>query len=343
MNIIFAGTPPFANIQLQALLKLKANFKDDFNHFNHFNHFNIVAVYTQPDRPVGRGLKMQASPVKETALNAGLPIEQPMNFKSIEAQEKFKSYHADLLIVSAYGLLLPKVILDIPTIGCWNVHASLLPRWRGAAPIQQAILSGDTHTGITLMQMDEGLDTGAMLSSATLPINPKDTSAILHEKLAHLGAKLLTSFLKESVFNHLDCANNLNNLKNKILSTPQDNTQATLAPKISKTQAKLNWNQEAITLLRAILAFNPWPVAYTQLGDIIIKIWDAEYIPNPNASFSSNTPGTIVAQSSLGIDVLTGEGLLRLTEIQLPGKRKMPVSEVLKSKSGLFAVGNRFD
>lgn len=319
MNIIFAGTPEFAKIQLQALINA---------------NFNIVAVYTQPDRPVGRGLKLQSSAVKQAALQANLPVEQPLNFKSIQAQETLRSYHPDLIIVSAYGLLLPKIILEIPTLGCWNVHASLLPHWRGAAPIQHAILAGDTQTGITLMQMNEGLDTGDILASAPLAITPTDTSASVHEKLAHLGADLLLSFLKKHSF------------KNQI-STPQDNTQATLAPKINKLQAKLDWTQDATSLVRAIHAFNPWPVAHTNIESITLKIWDAEVvlpsIAQPLDPKLQPIPGTIIHQSPLGIDVLTGAGILRLTQIQLPDKRKMPVCEVLKSKSVLFSAGNRFN
>ncbi len=314
MNIIFAGTPEFAKIQLAALIKA---------------NFNIVAVYTQPDRPVGRGLKLQPSAVKQAALKANLPVEQPLNFKSIQAQDTLRSYHPDLMIVSAYGLLLPKIILDIPTKGCWNVHASLLPRWRGAAPIQHALLAGDTQTGITLMQMDEGLDTGNALATAPLAITSTDTSASIHEKLAHIGADLLLSFLKT------------HSLTSEIISTPQDNSQASLAPKINKLHAKLDWTQDAASLLRAIHAFNPWPVAHTNIGAITLKVWEAEIV---SSDFNKHaTPGTIVQQSALGIEVLTGQGILRLTEIQMPDKRKMPVCEILKSKSALFAPGNHFN
>lgn len=316
MNIIFAGTPEFAKTQLEALIRAQ---------------FNIVAVYTQPDRPVGRGLKLQPSAVKQVALEANLPIEQPLNFKSVEDQEKLASYHPDLMIVSAYGLILPKSILEKPTHGCWNVHGSLLPRWRGAAPIQQAILAGDPTTGITLMQMNEGLDTGDIISMQDIPITSSDTSVILHEKLAQIGADLLIPALKKL------------SLEGSITRIPQDNSLATLAPKIQKQQAKLDWTQDAQTLVRTIHAFNSWPVTYTVLDTIPIKVWEAQYIESELIDTSISHPGTIVNQSNLGIDVLTGKGILRLTEIQLPNKRKMPVCEVLKSKQTLFAPGHRFD
>lgn len=316
MNIIFAGTPLFAQIQLQALIE--AGFK-------------ILAVYTQPDRPVGRGLKLQPSPVKETALAANLPIEQPIHLKSEETQARMKAYQADLMIVSAYGLILPKAILEIPKLGCWNVHASLLPRWRGAAPIQHAILAGETQTGITLMQMDEGLDTGAILVKKPLKILNNDTSASLYEKLAHLGAKLLLTVLAQQ-------ASGL-----PLHPIAQDNTKASFAPKITKAQAKLDWHQKANVLFNSIRAFNPWPVAYTSIEGMIIKIWEAELIPSPILKSPLPRPGTIIHQSSLGLDVLTGQGVLRLTQIQLPNKRKMSVQEVINSKHSLFAAGRCFD
>lgn len=315
MNIIFAGTPEFAKVQLEALIGAQ---------------FNIVAVYTQPDRPVGRGLKLQPSAVKQVALAANLPIEQPLNFKSLEAQAIFQSYRPDLMIVSAYGLILPKSILDSPSQGCWNVHASLLPRWRGAAPIQQAILAGDEKTGITLMQMNEGLDTGGILTMQALAITPEDTSASLHEKLAHIGADLLISALQKQM------------LGQGHSPIPQDNHLATLAPKIHKHEAQLDWSQDAATLVRTIHAFNPWPVAYAFLDNLIIKIWDAHCIESPVSNTPLPSPGTIIHQSPLGVDVVTGKGILRLTEIQLPNKRKMPVCEVLKSKQTLFSVGHLF-
>jgi methionyl-tRNA formyltransferase len=309
MKIVFAGTPLFAKVQLEALIKAG---------------FNIVAVYTQPDRPVGRGLKLQPSEVKKAALAANIPVEQPVNFKSTEALERLQNYQPDLMIVSAYGLLLPKTVLNIPKRGCWNVHGSLLPRWRGAAPIQYALLSGDSQTGITLMQMDEGLDTGAMLLKQTLTILPTDTSTSLYDKLAHIGADLLVTLLKQD---------------SPLSPIAQDNSQATLAPKITKTQAKLDWNQSATQLFNAIRAFNPWPVAHTSIQGINLKVWQAEIISENGDS----TPGTIIEQSSLGLDVATGQGVLRLTEIQLPDKRKMTVSEVINGRAELFAPGQNFE
>ena len=306
MKIIFAGTPDFAAAHLQALI-------DSPQH-------SVIAVYTQPDRPAGRGKKLKASAVKQLAQANDLPVFQPHSLKDTEQQQILADLHADIMVVVAYGLILPQAVLDTPQLGCINVHGSILPRWRGAAPIQRAIEAGDEETGVTIMQMDAGLDTGAMLCISRCPIDSDDSSATMYKKLELLGAPALL--------------NTLNNLQaNKALAVVQDDSQSCYAAKIDKSEALIDWSKPAAILDRQIRAFNPFPAAYTTLGDLRIKVWQAEVTQK-----SGSTAGQIISADNRGILVGCGEQSLLLTEIQLPGKSRMPVSEILKSRAELFTA-----
>lgn len=307
MRIAFAGTPEFAKIQLDALLSTS---------------HEVVVIYTQPDKPAGRGQQFQISPVKQCALAHSLPVEQPTTLKTAEALNILARYHVDLMVVAAYGMILPDPILKLPRFGCVNVHASLLPRWRGASPIQQAILAGDQETGITLMQMDKGLDTGAILAQASCVITPQDTTSTLHDKLASLGADLLVKEL-----DHLTT----------LSPQPQDETFVTYAHKIHKHDAHLSWSLPALQLERQIRAFNSWPIAFTEMEGQIVRLWEAKVIPDK----SHAAPGTIIAHTPQGILVTTGQEALLITKAQLAGKKVMPFSEILKGHASLFAVGKK--
>jgi methionyl-tRNA formyltransferase len=307
LKIIFAGTPEFAAKALEALLA---------------SRHQVVAVYTQPDRPAGRGRKLRASPVKEIAIERKLSVYQPASLKSADAQAQLKTHQADLMVVAAYGLILPKAILDIPPLGCLNIHASLLPRWRGAAPIQRAILAGDPETGVTIMQMDAGLDTGDMLLKSTCPIGNNMTGGELHDQLAKLGAETLLVALDRLQAGELT-------------PKPQDEQYATYANKLDKQEARLDWSQSAIQLHRQVRAFNPWPVAQTALANEILRVWAAE----PLDQAASAPPGTITNVAATGIDVACGQGLLRLTRIQLPGGKPLEVETVLNGHPDLFVEG----
>ena len=309
MKIIFAGTPDFAATHLQALI----------------SQHEVVAVYTQPDRPAGRGKKLNASPVKLLAEQNNLPIYQPQSLKDPEQQTILANLQADIMVVVAYGLILPQVVLDAPRLGCINVHGSILPRWRGAAPIQRAIEASDKETGVTIMQMDAGLDTGAMLTITRCPIEPSETSGSLYDKLAALGAPALLSTLDK--------------LKaGTAVAVAQDNGQSTYAKKIDKAEALIDWSQPAIIIDQRIRAFSPFPAAYTEIEGLRVKIWAAQ-----TSTQQLGTSGEIVAADDNGLLVGCGQGSLLLTEIQLAGKSRMPVSEILRSRVELFATGKRFE
>ena len=301
MNLLFAGTPEFAAHSLQALL--------DSEH-------QVLAVYTQPDRPAGRGRKLTASPVKALALEHDLPVLQPQTLREAEVQQALADWQADVLVVVAYGLILPQAVLDAPRLGCLNVHASLLPRWRGAAPIQRAILAGDTETGVTIMQMDAGLDTGDMLYKVSCPIEPTDTAATLHDRLAGLGAMALVETLRR-----LDAG--------EVQPEKQDDAQATYAEKLQKSEALIEWSQSAEVLSRTVRAFNPWPVAFTRWHDQNLRIWFAQALKETRDA----PPGTVLAESREGIDVATGEGVLRITQLQLPGGKALDAGQFLNAHS----------
>lgn len=304
MRIVFAGTPEFAVPTLRALLA---------------GAHPVVAVYTQPDRPAGRGRRLRASPVKEVALAHDIPVEQPLTLKTPEAQTALAAYRPDLLVVVAYGLILPQAVLDLPTRGCVNVHASLLPRWRGAAPIQRAILAGDRETGVTLMRMEAGLDTGPMLAKAACPIGPSDTAADLHDRLAAMGGDLLAASL-EALF------------AGTLREERQDDALATYAAKLDKAEAELDWRRPAAELLRRVNAFNPWPVAQTGLRDQVLRVWRAERIAG------SGDPGNILRAGRDGVDVACGEDCLRLLEVQLPGGRRIAAADLANSQAPLVGV-----
>ncbi|MFA0084943.1 methionyl-tRNA formyltransferase [Vibrio sp. 10N.286.49.C2] len=307
LRIVFAGTPDFAARHLAALLS---------------SEHEVIAVYTQPDRPAGRGKKLTASPVKNIASEHNIPVYQPENFKSEEAKQALADLNADIMVVVAYGLLLPQVVLDTPKLGCINVHGSILPRWRGAAPIQRSIWAGDKETGVTIMQMDIGLDTGDMLSIATTPIEPDDTSASMYEKLADLGPGAL-----------LECLNTI--ADGSATPVKQNDDEANYASKLSKEEAKIDWTQDAIFIERCIRAFNPWPMSYFSVQENNVKVWRAI----AESGETDKAPGTILKSDKTGIYIATGQGIVVLDQIQVPGKKAMPVSDVLNSKANWFEVG----
>lgn len=306
LRIIYAGTPDFAATALAALLGTQ---------------HDIVGVYTQPDRPAGRGRKLQASPVKQLAQTHDLPVYQPENFKDEKDIEQLQRLDADLMVVAAYGLLLPKAVLATPKLGCINIHASLLPRWRGAAPIQRAILAGDTKTGITIMQMDEGLDTGDMLLKHTCPISENDSGGSLHDRLAEMGATALLDALVK--------------IQDQTLKPePQNDELSTYARKLKKEEALINWQEDATQINRQIRAFNPWPVAQTSINDKTLRIWSAVVLKDS----SSAHPGTIINHSKKGIDIACGSGALRLTQLQPPGKKSMDAAAFLNGYADLLPL-----
>lgn len=300
LRIVFAGTPEFAVPALRACAA----------------RGEVVAVYTQPDRPAGRGRQVQMSPVKQAALELGLPVQQPLNFKSEEALDLLRSHAADLMVVVAYGLILPQAVLETPRLGCWNVHASLLPRWRGAAPIQRAIAAGDTVSGVCLMQMEKGLDTGPVLLQLKTPIGPKDTGGSLHDRLSQLGAEVLRDGLT------------LARAGMTLQAEAQPEAGVTYARKIDKAEAKLDWALSAKTLADQIRAFNPWPVAETELQGERVRVYQAQVV----ADDSGKPPGTLLAAGKTGIDIACGQGALRLLALQRDGGRVQSAAEYLNAR-----------
>jgi methionyl-tRNA formyltransferase len=306
LKIIFAGTPDFAARHLDALLA---------------SEHQVVGVFTQPDRPAGRGNKLTSSPVKVLAQAHDIPVFQPKSLKPEENQHLVDDLQADIMVVVAYGLILPKAVLAMPRLGCINVHGSLLPRWRGAAPIQRSLWAGDTETGVTIMQMDVGLDTGDMLHKLSCPITAKDTSASLYEKLAQLGPQgmLLTLDLLAS-----------GNARPEV----QDEALVSYAEKLSKEEARLDWSLSAAQLERCIRAFNPWPMSYFMIEEQPVKVWQATVLPHQNKQ-----PGEIVHADKQGIQIATADGVLNLVSLQPAGKKAMSAQDLLNSRREWFVPG----
>ena len=309
LKLIFAGTPDFAARHLAALLS---------------SDHEVVAVYTQPDKPAGRGQKLTASPVKDLALAHDLPVYQPASLRNEEAQAELAALGADLMVVVAYGLILPKAVLDTPRLGCLNVHGSLLPRWRGAAPIQRAIWAGDAETGVTIMQMDVGLDTGAMIRKVSCTIASDETSASLYDKLAELGPQALVDTLDAMA-------------AGDTTAEAQDDALANYAQKLSKEEARIDWSMEAVAIERCIRAFNPWPISWFEVADQTIKVWQAEVIDSDHGQ----PVGTLLKADKQGIDIATGLGVLRLLTLQPPGKKAMSVPDLLNSRRDWFEPGTQ--
>ena len=307
MKIVFAGTPEFAVASLRAAAR----------------HHEVVGVYTQPDRPAGRGRGLMPSPVKLEAIARGIPVFQPESLKTAEAQQQLRDLQPDLMVVVAYGLILPKAVLAIPTHGCWNVHASLLPRWRGAAPIQRAIQAGDTETGVCLMQMEAGLDTGPVLLRQHTPIQAGELGGSLHDRLAELGAQVLSDGL------------GLLRAGLKPIAQPQPEQGVTYAHKLDKAEARLDWSQDAQVLERTVRAFNPWPIAEAQLAGERVRIHGAVAL----ADNQGKAPGTLLAAGRDGIDIACGQGALRLRVLQREGGKAITAADYLNARRDL-AVGS---
>lgn len=306
LNIIFAGTPDFAARHLDALLA---------------SRHNVVGVFTQPDRPAGRGNKVTASPVKQLAEQHGLPVFQPKSLRPEENQQLVATLNADVMVVVAYGLILPAPVLAMPRLGCINVHGSLLPKWRGAAPIQRSLWAGDSETGVTIMQMDEGLDTGDMLFKLSCPIEATDTSATLYNKLAELGPEGMLNTLEQLA-------------EGIAVPEVQDETLVSYAEKLSKEEAKLDWSLSAVQLERCIRAFNPWPVSYFTIEDLPVKVWSASVLPHVDKQ-----PGEILQADKQGIQVATADGVLNIEMLQPAGKKAMTAPDLLNSRRDWFPPG----
>jgi methionyl-tRNA formyltransferase len=304
LRLIFAGTPEFSVPCLEAC---RASGAD------------VVAVYTQPDRPAGRGRKLTPSPVKEAALAAGIPVEQPESLKSAEVQQTLAAYRADLMVVVAYGLILPRKVLALPRLGCWNVHASLLPRWRGAAPIQRAILAGDNESGVDLMQMEAGLDTGPVLLERRTPIERHDTGGSLHDRLSALGADVLAEGLKRVIAGET------------LVAHAQPEEGVTYAHKLDKAEARLDLSRTAQELEYQVRAFDPWPVAEGEIAGETLRIWSAHAMDQAHDA----TPGTIVAAGREGIDIACGKNILRVTAVQRAGGKRITATDYLNARSEL--------
>ena len=310
LRIVFAGTPEFAAVHLQALLDAG---------------LAPVAVYTQPDRPAGRGQKLMASPVKQLAVAHGIPVLQPATLRDPAAQAELAALAPDLLVVVAYGLILPQAVLDIPPLGCINSHASLLPRWRGAAPIQRAVQAGDAESGVTVMQMEAGLDTGPMLRKVCTPISADDTGGSLHDRLATLGAAAVVEAIPALAAGTLH-------------GEVQDDALATYAHKLNKDEARLDWSRPAVELERLVRAFNPWPLCHTTLGAAALKVYAAELVEDGQTE-GQGAPGSILAASRVGLTVACGSGALRLTRVQLPGGKPLDFADLYNSRREQFAPG----
>jgi methionyl-tRNA formyltransferase len=306
LKIIFAGTPDFAARHLDALLA---------------SEHQVVGVFTQPDRPSGRGNKLTPGPVKVLAQSHDVPVFQPKSLKPEENQQLVADLQADIMVVVAYGLILPKAVLDMPRLGCINVHGSLLPRWRGAAPIQRSLWAGDSETGVTIMQMDVGLDTGDMLHKLSCPITPEDTSASLYDKLAELGP--------QGMLDTLDLL-----ASGKAQPEVQDEALVSYAEKLSKEEARLDWSLSAAQLERCIRAFNPWPVSFFLIEDQPVKVWQASVLPHQNKQ-----PGEIIHADKNGIQIATADGVLNLLSLQPAGKKAMSAQDLLNSRREWFATG----
>jgi len=309
LRIIFAGTPDFAARHLDALLS---------------SGHQVVGVFTQPDRPAGRGKKLMPSPVKVLAEEHGIAVFQPSSLRPQENQQLVADLNADVMVVVAYGLILPKAVLDMPRLGCVNVHGSLLPRWRGAAPIQRSLWAGDAETGVTIMKMDVGLDTGDMLYKLSCPITADDTSATLYDKLADLGPQGLIETLQQLA-------------DNTAKPEVQDEAQVTYAEKLSKEEAQIDWSLPAAQLERNIRAFNPWPMSWMMIDEQPVKVWKASVIDCPVTA----EPGTIIEANKQGIQVATSEGILNLESLQPAGKKAMSAQDLLNSRREWFIPGNR--
>jgi methionyl-tRNA formyltransferase len=303
LRLVFAGTPEFAVPALRAVAQ----------------RGEVVAVYTQPDRPAGRGRQLNLSPVKVEAIARGIPVYQPENFKSEQTREQLRALAPDLLIVVAYGLILPSSVLAIPKYGCWNVHASLLPRWRGAAPIQRAIEAGDKRSGVCLMQMEKGLDTGPVLLSLDTPITEDDTGGSLHDRLAALGAEVLGDGLK------------LLRAGMRPMAQPQPGEGVTYAGKLDKAEARLDWLQPAEVLARRVRAFNPWPICEAQVAGERLRIYAARALPLDHGQ----APGAVLLANKAGLDIACGNGALRLLQVQREGGRPMAIADYLNARSQL--------
>jgi methionyl-tRNA formyltransferase len=320
LKLGFAGTPQFAVPALDALVR---------------SRHGVAAVFTQPDRPAGRGQVLHMSAVKQRAIELGIPVHQPRSFKTEDAEAALRGLELDALIVVAYGLILPPGALAAPRLGCFNIHASLLPRWRGAAPIQRALLAGDATTGITIMRMEAGLDTGPMLAVRELAIGDRETGGTLHDRLAVLGGELIVEALEGVA-------------RGVIHEMPQPQTGVTYADKINKREALIDWNDDAQRILRRVRAFNPWPIAETRLDGAQLRVWEAELAPNagvtPSAALTANRgpageaatpaplPGTVFHISNEGVDVACGRGALRLLRLQLAGRKPLATREFIKAQ-----------
>jgi len=302
LRVIYAGTPDFAVPALAALIE---------------SGHEVVAVYTQPDRPAGRGRKLQPSPVKQIALAADIPVEQPVNFREESDRQVLADYQADVMVVAAYGLILPQVVLDTPRLGCLNIHGSLLPRWRGAAPIHRAIQAGDKETGVTIMQMAAGLDTGDMLLKTYYTIGAEDTGQTVHDALATDGAAALLTVLEQLQAGTLE-------------PEVQDESLTCYASKLSKAEAEIDWQQSEVEIDRCIRAFNPWPVAYTKQNGQAMRLLMSSVVEGETTDAEA---GTVLAENKQGIHIACGEGVISISRLQLPGKKAMSVSEFLNGRS----------